>query len=491
MVHIAFETRVPQQCIRVSNLPMLSSIVERAREGQPLKDYTVLNIQHQLGDVAAQTEALLLLGASPSDLYFLPPMYTHHKEFESFVQNHYGVPRDNFFQSSTRYRLRYNYDKYRLLQVIFELNQMCKMELAKERCKPNKLLVLDDGGCFSEALATLFDIRDGILNSVELIGHLPLSMATDDSTAEFVLSYLQSIDIRLVEQTSRGLFKYLDQQKICLALEKCRISIIDVASSEPKRCLEPPLIAEACLNMLAYLFYDAPAHLRVPKPSNLQKCLLLGYGAIGRAIGYSLVHDGDLGVFSKQCVHVWDRDEHKNQLAKEDGFRIFDQWSNKAEFDYIVGCAGRCSLPVSSLPLLRNNGYLISVSSAAIEFPFDEMIESALSNAADKASQISLSDVQLNHLESEDIHRNITFQIGDQSTVTIVNGGMPITFLGLLNPATPEKFDLTVSCMVAGSIQAAGTKENHGSGQIVPLDSEYSRMICNWVVDCERSSVLM
>ncbi|CAF0762495.1 unnamed protein product [Didymodactylos carnosus] len=414
---------------------------------KPLQDYTILNIQHQLGDVTAQTEALIALGALPSNRYFLPPPYTHHREFELFVFKYYGISKENFFQSSS-YRLRYNYDKCRLLQVIFEFHQMIKIELSKKRQKHNNLLVLDDGGYFSEALTTLLDIHNEI-----------------------------SIETRLIEQTSHGMFKYVDQQDISKTLNKFGISIIDVASSESKKRLEPTIIAEACLNMLSYLFYDALNHLRVPKPLKSQNCLLLGYG---QTVGYALTDYGDLELFSKYSVKVWDRDVMRHKIAENNGFEIFNQWNNKEEFDYIIGCTGRCSLPLSSLSLLRNNCYLISVSSAAIEFPFNDMIEHSLLNGNKNLMKISLSDIQLNELNNENIHRNITFQIKNQRNITIVNGGMPITFLGILNPVIPEKFDLTVSCMIAVSIQAVSTEQQiNDKQQIIPLDSKYSKFICN------------
>jgi hypothetical protein len=71
------------------------------------------------------------------------------------------------------------------------------------------------------------------------------------------------------------------------------------------KCLEPSIIAEACLNMLSYLFNDAPSYLTIPKPSKFEKCLLLGYGAIGQALAYALTHTGDLGMFLKECVYVF------------------------------------------------------------------------------------------------------------------------------------------------------------------------------------------
>ncbi|CAF4085434.1 unnamed protein product [Adineta steineri] len=475
--HIPFEKRVPQECIRLSNVPLLSSIVKSYSKMKPMKNYTILNIQHELGDISAQVEALIVLGALPNDLYFLPPAYSHNKQFELFISKHFQVPKENFFESSS-YRLRYNYDKYRLLNVIFHLNKMVQMELLKERNKENNLLVLDDGGCFSESLSILFDIDEDKLNLDELIQNVLLSLKISKSDIKLILSYFKSIEIRLVEQTSRGLFKYQDQINISSALRKLGISMIDVASSQPKKILEPSLIAEASLNMLSYLFYDATKNLKIPKPSKFDKCLLLGYGSIGQAIAYALTHKGDLGMFAKDSVKISDIDLDKQKLAENDGFQLFDQWNSKDQFNYVIGCAGRCSFPISCLSLVRNNSYLISVSSAAIEFPFNEMIQYALLNNDIK---INVSNTEINRLDDKNIHQNITFIIENNKSLTVVNGGMPITFLGVLNPAIPEKFDITISLMIAASIQATFTKqENNQQNRIIPLDSNYSKFIFDW-----------
>ncbi|CAF3133112.1 unnamed protein product [Rotaria sp. Silwood2] len=178
-----------------------------------------------------------------------------------------------------------------------------------------KLLVLDSGACFSEALANLYEIDDGKFDPNQLVEHLPATLKIGRSDASLLLSHLESIEIRLVQQTSRGLFKYVDQPSIEKALNRIGTSIVDVAFNEPKRRPEPLLIAEACLNILSYLFYDAPKSLRIPKPSQSQKCLLLGYGAIGQAIGHALMHGGDLDIFSKGSIKVWDQDASRRQLA--------------------------------------------------------------------------------------------------------------------------------------------------------------------------------
>jgi hypothetical protein len=69
--------------------------------------------------------------------------------------------------------------------------------------------------------------------------------------------------------------------------------------------------------MLSYLFDEAPKSLTIQKPSQSQKYLLLGYGAIGQA----LTRDGHLNIFSKDFVKVWDQDATKRQLAQNEGLR--------------------------------------------------------------------------------------------------------------------------------------------------------------------------
>ncbi|CAF4094790.1 unnamed protein product [Rotaria sp. Silwood2] len=77
-----------------------------------------------------------------------------------------------------------------------------------------------DGGCFSEALTILFAINDDLIEANELFGTLRLSLKICKFDIKLILSYLDAIEIRLVEQTSRGLFKYIDQPKISIALKK-------------------------------------------------------------------------------------------------------------------------------------------------------------------------------------------------------------------------------------------------------------------------------
>ncbi len=58
---------------------------------------------------------------------------------------------------------------------------------------------------------------------------------------------------------------------------------------------------------------------------------------------------------------------------------------------------------------------------------------------------------------------------------------MLITFVAILNPILSEKFDVTLSCMITANSQAM--RANHqvnGQNRIIPLDSTYSTLICDW-----------
>ena len=158
---------------------------------KPLENYTIWNIQHELGDVTAQIEALLVLGVSPSSLYFLPPPYTYHKGFEQFVIEHFRVSKENFFHAGS-YCLSYNYEKYRLAQVLFELNRLINAELKKQKVVPMKLLVLDSGACFSEALANLYEIVDGKLDPNQVVENLPHTLKIERTDASLLLSQLEA-----------------------------------------------------------------------------------------------------------------------------------------------------------------------------------------------------------------------------------------------------------------------------------------------------------
>ncbi|CAF0806827.1 unnamed protein product [Rotaria sordida] len=189
---------------------MDGKFIKSYKNVKPLKDYIILNIQHELGDVSAQLEGLIVLGALPNNFYFLPPSYLDNKQIQLFLIKHFQILKEKFFQ----------FTSYRLLYVVFNLNQMIQMELLKKQEKPNNLLVLDDGGCFYEALTILFAINDNLIEPNKLFDNLPLSLRIFKFDIKLILSYLDSIEIRLVEQTSRGLFKYIDQPKISIALKK-------------------------------------------------------------------------------------------------------------------------------------------------------------------------------------------------------------------------------------------------------------------------------
>jgi hypothetical protein len=62
--------------------------------------------------------------------------------------------------------------------------------------------------------------------------------------------------------------------------------------------------------------------------------------------------------------------------------------------------------------------------------------------------------------------------------VTVVNGGMPITFVGKLNPVAPEKIQATIASMLAAGVQAVRAASSPDrEGGLQPLNAHD----CEWI----------
>jgi S-adenosylhomocysteine hydrolase len=418
-LHLHLFPAVAQTVPDLSELPLLDELVEQYKNIQPLRGWRCLFIQHQLGDVCCQAEAMLALGIAAEDFFWVPIPYTAHPVMPKALSERTGVPLSHFFESS--YTLRTNYDDY--------MNRVVGEQIAsvvKDMSEGERLLVVDDGAYFTSAL-----ISDPTLN-IEV----------------------KKLRVAIVEQTQRGIIK---MEKIGLP---SGMPIIDVAQSPPKKNIEPRYIAEAvvrgtCRSIAA----DAEAKSNADDAA----VLLLGYGAIGRAVAQALVAIGLAG-----HLQVWDVDhKHENQVHT-DGWTWWKR-DGKTTFDYVIGCTGQAALHFSDLDVMRHGSMLINAASGRHELPVDQLL------ASDEVQMLGDRD---SILDSRNIQVPLHFILPKQRHVTVANGGLPITFCGDLNPTRPEKFDVTSCCMVYASMQAVIASENGVEG-LVPLDADF----CHWVTD--------
>src|SRR2546425_2689982 len=76
-------------------MPVLDRWLERVAPERPLTGVTALLIQHQLGNHYTQAKALIDLGVSPQDLYWIDIPYTSTPAVRDRIEQ-LGVPSENF-----------------------------------------------------------------------------------------------------------------------------------------------------------------------------------------------------------------------------------------------------------------------------------------------------------------------------------------------------------------------------------------------------------
>lgn len=410
---------VPQTVPDLSALPILEDLVALHKDAQRLEGWRCLFIQHQLGDVCCQAQAMLALGIAPADFFWAPIPYTAHAAVPTALSERTGVPMSNFFEST--YTLRTNYDDY-MRRVITEQS----MTVVNDMKKGDRLLVVDDGAYFAAAVAANPTLAASV----------------------------RGLRIAMVEQTQRG----IDKMKR-VGLPSGRIPVVDVAQSPPKKEIEPQYVAEAVARGTCRAIAAAAGN-------GGDAVLLLGYGAIGRAVAKALDAIGMAG-----HLHVWDTDGGRKERVLSDGWTWWDR-AGDAMFDYVIGCTGRAAFQLADLSVVRDGGMLVNAASGRHELPVDQLL------AADDVQLLGEGEAILDGTE---IHMPLHFMLSQGRRVTVANGGLPITFCGDLNPTRPEKFDVTACCMAYGSVQAVAASDDDIEG-LVPLDEEFCRWIAeNWV----------
>lgn len=395
----------------LEQMPILKEFVHRYKASQPLRGVTALLIQHQLGNQAPQAEALIALGLDPSDILWLDIPYTSSARFRTVVADRLKIPEGSFWVH--RYRVLEPYWSYQLRRT----QELVRLLL---RRKPKRLLVLDDGAYFLEAAV---GFRQRLRN------------------------------VSVVEQTTRGLIK-IGENAALNAYAKT-IPVVNVARSDPKLELESPWIAVAVRAALRFhldrLANESPL-FAVRRDS---RCLVLGYGAIGRRVA-------DL-LRGLARVTVFDSDAARCRDARRDGFRIWNRADIRPQFKLVVGCSGRASFGVGDYVYLERQAVLVSASSGSVELSRSEFIDLAA------ASHIDDIKVNAQWLHEDQIHQSLPIDVADHQVV-FLNAGFPINFDGRVNCVPVEYMQPTAVLMVQGAIQAVRASQ----GRLIPINKKFS-----------------
>ena len=402
-----------------SRMPLLNNVVKAHCGARPLQGINLLLIQHQLLDGLAQVEAFRNLGLDLRDLYWIDIPYTSFELVRAAIQK-LGVPSENFTVHD--FSPLATYSSYQVTRV--------RTWLAKHwDTRGQRWVVLDDGAYFLRAAATQ---------------KIPLGR------------------VAVVEQTQRGMNNLREGEDTRTLLE--RLPVINVAESEPKKRIEPRLIARSVVDAL-----EEALDRRLPlKPDD--HWLILGYGSIGKAVTTELI---DRFHHPPHRIHVFDPDPTRQAEAKDFGHPRWRRDPNML-FAMVIGCSGRPSFLPTDTPYLRDGAFVVSASSGSIELSRDEFIKKPTRTApAGESGQVKL----LNVSAVKSLHTDLVFDVGDR-TFTMVNGGFPMNFDGRRpDRIPPEQVQLTAALMVYGAIQAATANNARG---IIPLDARFQRTVLDY-----------
>lgn len=346
-----------------------------------LSSVKIVGVQHILETTHAMFRSLFERGLKPENVSLIGKCYSTNQDvYHEMLSDGITV-----CPSSLDYHSHESFD--------FQFKENISNFIEEEMKKPlnlgiSSLIILDDGG-----------------KCLESMSDLPIT---------------QNLKIVGIEQTTSGYD--LIKNKIL------PYPVINVARSPVKLEYESPLIAQAAIERI-----DKALAMLSTKP---KKCLIIGGGAIGKAIYHKLN--------SYIQTDIFDTNKQFSSLSQENLPDILPK------YDCIIGCTGRTTIPKHQHKHLSPNTVLISASSSDREF-----------EAVHLRRQIS---------PNSDCHSNLKI-----NGLYLLNSGFPINFDGERENIIPELIQLTIALITAGIIQSVQIdQKKHG---ILPLNVYLETMI--------------
>lgn len=392
--------RIPLQ------LPLLEKLVADLNGRRPLKDKNLLVCSHLLATHLPLMKALRDAGSSVERTRIVGTPYGSN---ESVV----AALRDD------GYRIRVakleSGDFRREIKKAFE-------EILAEHDKNNQpIVVLDDGGTVAELLH-------------QMVAENPSKYR----------KYLKQI--RIVEQTSRGIFAAEEL--------KLKVPIINVARADMKK-VEAAFIGRAVAAKVAQGLIRQSSDLRG------KKATVIGYGLVGEAVARELAARGvDVTVVETGRTR---RDQAR--AAKDDSGRPLFRVKTKEEAfpsaDVVLGTTGQHRLGAADFALMKDGTVIASASSKDLEVNKAELI------AASSKIELLKEDNPLVRLPTRRYH------LAENKRLTLLGDGWPINFDGDVEDIPAAHIQVTRGAMFLAALQAAGTngrfKKNQG---LIPLERD-------------------
>jgi len=345
-----------------------------------LKDVVVLFIQHHLCPFIGRLKVMQRDGMSPENSWFIDIPYSSNKEVIKKIKSDYTTHKyPNSFSNPLD-----NYSDIQLERVISVIKRILKSN-------PGKLLVVDDGAYFIRALHNIF--------------------ISDQSVADKLYNKTY-----IVEQTTRG-HRYLESLKYSAIKEIINASIVSIARTNTKLEIESPFIGIACKKAIEENEKILSLINSRQKDGRKINIAIIGFGAIGQSVFSSVK-----SMIKKPLqVDIVELDYDKWEEIRIEGGNPISELSN-VKYDMLFGCTGKKAFGWKDRNKVNNNGLLVSVSSASVEFSRSNYIEFA-DLYPDDPIEITVSEPE------KGIHSDLLFTDG-KTQFYFTNSGFPVNFTG-------------------------------------------------------------
>lgn len=377
----------------------------------PLDKVDVLLIQHHLGPLILRLYALKKDGLKGKNTWLIDIPYSTNKKVKEEIEKKYKIPH---LQISPP--LRDPIAPYSVLQM-FRVESIIHQIAAKKDLK--RLLVIDDGAYFVRALHNIENYEKG-----------------------FARTFRGKVAI--VEQTTRG-HRYLETNKYKSFVEYVlKAPVVSVARCKTKRKIEAPFIGEAAVQALLKSLGIRLKNNNISL-NRFNRIAIIGYGSIGQAVLKGLNKNG----YNKP-VYVIEKNTKKHEGIKREGGRASCNLPQSLKFDLVIGCTGKTSFNIKDWKYLSKNAYLVSASSAAVEFNRRKFVDLAELYPDD---DIIIEKKQ--NIKREGFRASI--KILDKKSkkrVTFIQGTWPINFDGEIEHLPIKCIQPTHTLLYAAAHQA-------------------------------------
>jgi len=407
IINVEPNTSSPVKNHLMPEMPVMSELHETLGDVHPSVG-GFLGLQHLFGSTASLIHRIAKNRVAPGNVFLLGKPYSTNPRVANLLQNKLGywVHPDSVDQPCDLEN-----DGQMDQRICETLDRISVVIKRQGIYPPMRFLLIDDGG---RAISQLHSPRFADIRH----------------------------NFTCVEQTRCGTRTIAD-----LNLE---VPVINVAESWVKLEHESPMIA-ASVNRELSKKLEGLGRAGIPISN---KALIIGYGAIGKAVAEEFACNG-------RDVAIYDNQPGRLAQAAKDGYRVIpDLRSGLNRGGVIIGCTGLPILDHDDYPEIGNRSLLISASSADVEFRAWNL--RAGGECLGDPARWNREPQHLSHRTPDSEGRRwdhpcfSLYRIeGQGRSFYLVNGGFPVNFNGGVDPIKPSEIQLTRSLLYAGAVQAS------------------------------------